>query len=228
VIVELTLLTAQLVGMFAAFVLALMLPAGTLAWPAGWAFLALFFSFVVALSLWLLRNNPGLLMERLTGIGKADQKGWDKAFYGLALVLFFAWLVLMALDAARFRWSAVPVWLQVVGAMALLGSFWLFFLTFRENPYLSPAVRIQIDRGHTVVSTGPYRYVRHPMYAAFIPYALGTALLLGSWYGLLFGLLIVLAVARRAVLEERTLRAELPGYSAYMAAVKYRFVPSVW
>jgi protein-S-isoprenylcysteine O-methyltransferase Ste14 len=226
--VSLMLLTAQILGMFVAFALALFLPAGTIAWPAGWAFLVLFFGFVVALSLWLLRNNPGLLTERLTGIGAADQKAWDKAFYVIALVLFVAWLVLMALDAVRFRWSQMPVWLQVVGALVLLGSFWLFFLTFRENSYLSPAVRVQADRGQTVVSTGPYHYVRHPMYAAFIVYALGTTLLLGSWYGSLLGLLLVLAVARRAVLEERTLCAELDGYEAYMAAVKYRFVPYVW
>jgi protein-S-isoprenylcysteine O-methyltransferase Ste14 len=190
--VPLRLLTTEIVGMFVAFALALLLPAGTVTWPAGWAFMVLFFGFVVALSRWLIRHNPDLLAERLTGIGRADQKTWDKVFYVLASVLFFTWLVLMALDAVRFRWSQVPVWLQVVGAMVLLGSFWLFFLTFRENPYLSPAVRLQTDRGQRVVSSGPYRYVRHPMYAAFIPYALGAALLLGSWCGLLFGLLIVL------------------------------------
>jgi protein-S-isoprenylcysteine O-methyltransferase Ste14 len=69
----------------------------------------------------------------------------------------------------------------------LVGSFYLFYRTFRENSYLSPAVRSQAERAQTVVSTGPYRFVRHPMYAAFIPFALGTALLLGSWYGLLGG-----------------------------------------
>jgi protein-S-isoprenylcysteine O-methyltransferase Ste14 len=214
--------------MFVAIALALFLPAGTTAWPAAWAFLALFFGFVVCLSLWLLRNNPGLLAERLTGVGRADQKAWDKLFFAIALVLFFAWLVLMALDAGRFHWSEMPVWLQIAGSLILVGSFWLFFLTFRENSYLSPAVRVQTDRGHQVVTTGPYHYVRHPMYAAFIVYALGTTLLLGSWYGSFVALLLVLTTARRAVLEERTLCTELPGYEAYVAAVKYRFVPHVW
>jgi protein-S-isoprenylcysteine O-methyltransferase Ste14 len=214
--------------MFVVFALALFLAAGTVAWPAGWAFMALFFGFVVALSLWLLRHNPGLLTERMTGIGKPDQKAWDKVFYLLANVFFLAWLVLMSLDAARFHWSHIPAWLQVVGGIILLCSFLLFFLTFRENSYLSPAVRVQTERGQTVVSTGPYHYVRHPMYAAVIPYALGTTLLLGSWYGLLLGLILVVMVARRAVLEERTLRAELHGYDAYMAEVKYRLIPYVW
>ncbi len=226
--VNLRLLTAEIVGMFVVFALALFLAAGTLAWPAGWAFLVLFFGFVVALSLWLLRHNPGLLTERLTGIGKPDQKAWDKVWYVLATVVFLAWLVFMPLDAVRFHWSQMPAWLQVVGAIVLLGSFSLFFLTFQANPYLSPAVRVQADRGQKVVSTGPYHYVRHPMYAAVIPYALGTSLLLGSWYGLLLGLILVVGIALRAVLEERTVRAELPGYDAYMAQVKYRLVPHVW
>jgi protein-S-isoprenylcysteine O-methyltransferase Ste14 len=222
------LLTAQIVGMFIVFALALFLAAGTVAWLAGWVFLVLFFGFVVALTLWLLRHNPGLLTERMTGIGKPDQKSWDKVFYVVANVVFLAWLVVMPLDAVRFRWSQMPLWLQVVGAMLLLGSFVLFFLTFRENAYLSPAVRVQTERGQTVVSTGPYQYVRHPMYATAIIFLVGTTLLLGSWYGLVVGLILVVGIAGRAVQEERTLRAELPGYDVYLAQVKYHLIPYVW
>jgi len=122
----------------------------------------------------------------------------------------------------------VPVWLQVVGANVLIGSFPLFFATFRENSYLSPMVRIQEDRGQTVVSTGPYHYVRHPMYAAALLFLLGTALLLGSGFGLLLGLILVAMIAGRAVLEEHTLREELQGYDSYMAQVKYRLIPYIW
>ena len=127
-----------------------------------------------------------------------------------------------------FRWSEMPAWLQVLGAALLLSSFYLFFLTFRENPYASPAVRVQKERGYTVVSTGPYRYVRHPMYGTLIIFMAGTSLLLGSWYGLLLGPTLVVGVAFRALQEERVLRAELPGYDAYMARVEYRFIPHVW
>jgi protein-S-isoprenylcysteine O-methyltransferase Ste14 len=221
-------LTIQIVGMFVVFALALFLAAGTVAWPAGWAFLVLFFSFTIALSRWLLIHNPGLLTERMTGIGKADQKTWEKVFFAVANLLFLAWLVIMPLDAVRFHWSQMPGWLQMVGAILLLGSFYLFFLIFRENAYLSPAVRIQAERGQTVVSTGPYRYVRHPMYVTAIILLVGTTLLLGSWYGFIVVLILVVAIAVRAVQEERTLRAELPGYAAYTAQVKYRFVPYVW
>jgi len=164
----------------------------------------------------------------MTGIGKPDQKTWDKLFFVVANVFFLAWLVVMPLDAVRFRWSQMPAWLQVVGAILLLWSFYLFFLTFRENAFLSPAVRVQGERGQTVVSTGPYQYVRHPMYATAIIFLVGTTLLLGSWYGLILGLIIVVAIAFRAVQEERTLRAELPGYDAYMAQVNYRLIPYVW
>lgn len=134
----------------------------------------------------------------------------------------------IAFDAVRFHWSPIPVWLQIVGALVLVCSFYLFFLTFRENEYLSPVVRIQDDRGHAVVSTGPYQYVRHPMYAGILVFVVGTSLLLGLGYGVLFGLMLVGLVARRAVLEERTLRQELRGYAAYMAQVQYRIIPYVW
>lgn len=219
---------AEIVGTFVVFGLALFLAAGTIVWPSGWAFLVLFFGFTIALTRWLLRHNPGLLTERMTGIGKPNQPAWDRVFFAAMQVFFLAWLVLMPLDAVRFRWSRMPGWLQVVGAVLLLCSFYLFFLTFRENPYLSPAVRVQTERGQTVISTGPYRYVRHPMYGTTIVFIVGTALLLGSWYGLLLGFILVVGIAFRAVREERVLWLKLPGYEAYTARVKYRLIPYVW
>lgn len=217
----------QFAGFFVIFALALFLPAGTLAWLAGWLFLGLFFGFYLAVTIWLFRHNPGLLQERMR-LATPDQQGWDKVLFPLLLVMPFAWLMFISLDAARFHWSAVPVWLQLVGALVLICSFYLLFLTFRENAYLSPVVRIQEERGHTVVSTGPYRYVRHPMYAAILVFVVGTSLLLGSWYGILFGLLFLAMLARRAMLEESTLRDQLPGYAAYMGQVKYRLIPYIW
>jgi protein-S-isoprenylcysteine O-methyltransferase Ste14 len=226
-VVNLKLLVSQIVGLFALVVLALFVPAGTITWLTGWLFLALFFGFFLAVETWLFRHNPGLLQERLH-FRTSDQKGWDKIVFPLLGVFPLLWLMFISLDAARFHWSPVPVWLQGVGAIILGFSFFLFFLTFRENSYLSPVVRIQEDRGHTVVSTGPYRYVRHPMYAGIVAFMIGTPLLLGSWYGVVLGLILVLVLMRRAVLEERTLRDELRGYSDYMAQVRYRLIPYVW
>lgn len=226
--VNVKLLVVQIVGLFLVFAVALFLPAGTIAWPAGWIFLVLFFGFFLAVYVWLFRHNPGLLQERMRMWGTSDQQGWDKVLYPLLEVFCFAWLILMSLDAVRLHWSQMPVWLQVVGAIVLVCSFYLFFLTFRENSYLSPVVRVQQERGQTVISTGPYHYVRHPMYSAIVIFVVGTPLLLGSWYGVLFGLIIATVIARRAVLEERALRKGLPGYAAYMAQVKYRLIPYVW
>src|SRR5436305_11920997 len=135
----------QLVGFFTAFALALFLPADTLAWPAGWIFLRLFFGFYLAITVWLYRHNPGLLQERMR-LGTSDQQGWDKLLFPLLLIFSFAWLIFMALDAVRFHWSHLPVWLEILGAVVLLCSFYLLFLTFRENAYLSPVVRIQEER----------------------------------------------------------------------------------
>jgi protein-S-isoprenylcysteine O-methyltransferase Ste14 len=226
--VKIKTLIVQVAGLFAAFALALFVPAGTIAWPAGWTFMVMFFSFVSALSLWLLRHNPGLLKERMRGVIQPEQMAWDKALIIMINVMFFAWMIVMPLDAVRFGWSHMPVWLQAAGAAVLLCSFYIFFLVFRENSYLSPVIRIQEERGQTVVSTGPYHYVRHPMYSGAVLFIMGTSLLLGSWYGLLFGLMLVVMIAVRAVLEERTLQAELQGYEAYMAEVKYRLIPHIW
>jgi protein-S-isoprenylcysteine O-methyltransferase Ste14 len=225
--VSIKMLVGQFVGLFLLFALALFLPAGTIAWPAGWIFLILFFGFFLAVNAWLFKHNPGLLQERMR-MSRPDQQGWDKVFFPLLLVLSFAWLSFMALDAVRFHWSQMPAWLQAVGVLLLLCSFYLLFLTFRENSYLSTVVRIQEERGHTVVSTGPYHYVRHPMYSAIAVFVAATSLVLGSWHGILFGLMFMLMLARRAVLEERTLREKLHGYTAYTAQVKYRLIPYVW
>jgi protein-S-isoprenylcysteine O-methyltransferase Ste14 len=225
--VNVKLLARQTIGLLLLLLLALFLPAGTLAWLAGWVYIVLFFGFFLAMNTWLFRRDPGLLEERLH-LATPDQQGWDKLLFPLISVFPAALLVFAALDAVRFRWSPLPLWLQVVGAMLLLFSFFLFFLTFRENSYLSPVVRLQKERGQTVISTGPYHYVRHPMYAGIVAFAVGTPLMLGSGYGVLLALILVVLTVRRAILEERTLRRELPGYEAYMAEVKYRLIPHVW
>ncbi|SRR6266487_899203 len=212
---------------FLLMALVLFLPAGTIAWSAGWIDLILLYGWLLV-GIWLLlKYNPGLLEERIN-LSQSNQKAWDKVFILLFYLFFFAWLVLMPLDTVRFHWSQVPLVLQVAGAVALVGSFLLISLTFRENAFLSPTVRIQRERGQKVISTGPYQYVRHPMYAGGLLLFLGTPLLLGSWYGLLLVLVFTPGGAVRAVLEERVLREELPGYDAYMAEVKYRLIPYVW
>jgi protein-S-isoprenylcysteine O-methyltransferase Ste14 len=207
------------------FPLVLFPAAGTLAWPAAWIFLLLFYSDIVVTVRWLARHHPGLLEERMSMFKPGAKR--DTMFLLLGAVSLL-WLIVMPLDAVRLRLSYLPFFLQVVGALALVGSFAMMYLAFRENAYVTPTVRIQQERGQTVVSSGPYRYVRHPMYTGFHLFFLGLPLLLGSVLGLVLAPVLIGLVVRRAVLEERLLRKELPGYDSYLAQVPSRFIPHLW
>jgi protein-S-isoprenylcysteine O-methyltransferase Ste14 len=203
-------------------------PAGTLAWPAAWIYLVEISVTSLAMAFWMLRHNPALLAERMGPLIQRQQKAWDKVLIVTLLLLWCAWFVIMGLDAVRHRWSDTPLWIQVLGALAILVSMYIIFLTMRANTFAAPVVKIQAERGHRVVSDGPYAIVRHPMYGGALLLIVGTPLLLGSWWGLAATPVIVLLLAGRAVLEERTLARELAGYSEYASRVRYRLVPGVW
>jgi protein-S-isoprenylcysteine O-methyltransferase Ste14 len=221
------LIQKSLVGLAIMLVL-LFVPAGTLDWPAAWVFLVEFGLASTLITRWLQRHNPALLEERMKPLIQREQKPWDRKLMTAFLVLWCAWFVLMSLDAVRFGWSHMPLWLQVIGAVAIAVSMYIMHLIMRTNTFAAPVVKIQAERGHRVVSDGPYAVVRHPMYGGTLLLIAGIPLLLGSWCGLAFAPLIVLLFAVRAVMEERTLMAELPGYTDYAARVRYRLVPYVW
>jgi protein-S-isoprenylcysteine O-methyltransferase Ste14 len=221
-------LTIKTAVWLACMALLLFVSAGTWRWPAGWIYLAELGVIGTAIGVWLARHDPGLLKERMSGIFASTQRAWDKAIMAIFVVLWTGSLVLSALDAGRFHWSQVPVWLQVIGAILVALGYYVFYLTFRENSYAAPTVKIQSERGHRVVDTGPYALVRHPMYAGALPFFIGTALLLGSWWGLAVTPLLAALLAVRLLLEERTLANELPGYRDYAARVHYRLVPGIW
>ncbi|MDR3567994.1 MAG: isoprenylcysteine carboxylmethyltransferase family protein [Syntrophobacteraceae bacterium] len=210
---------------FPVIALGLFLPAGTIAWTAGWVFLGLLFVTGVPMTWWLLKYNRGLIEERMRF---RPEFFWDKIFAGATLVFTLLWLVAMPLDAVRFHWSSVPAAIQTCGAAVQLISLFISYAAMLKNPYASGVVKVQKDRGHSVVSTGPYRYVRHPMYTGACLFFPGMALLLGSWLGVLCTPVFAGLLAFRAVREERVLMEELDGYTAYMGKVKYRFFPMVW
>jgi protein-S-isoprenylcysteine O-methyltransferase Ste14 len=220
-------LVVSTVGLIVVMAVFLLVPAGTLDWPAAWGFLAEIGVLSLAIGLWLARNDPALLAERLGSPFQRAQKTWDKVFMSVVMVVYFGWLVLMGLDA-RWGISRVPLWLQTLGALDVALSNYVVFLTFRENSYAAPVVKIQRERGHHVVSTGPYAYVRHPMYAGGLLMFLGMPLQLGSWLGLAGLVLLAPLLAVRIVMEERTLAAELEGYRDYAARVRYRMIPGLW
>jgi protein-S-isoprenylcysteine O-methyltransferase Ste14 len=182
----------------------------------------------IVLGIWLARHDPELLKERLRSPIQKEQSAQDKIVTGLLLLFFFGWFAFMALDAVRFKWSTVPSWLQAPGALGVLIACYIGYLTLWENTFAALVVKVQKEREQKVISTGPYRYVRHPMYAGMIFYLVGAPLLLGSWWGLLWGCGLLGLFSIRLLIEEGTLRKGLPGYNDYAAQVRYRLVPGIW
>jgi protein-S-isoprenylcysteine O-methyltransferase Ste14 len=209
-------------------VLLLFLPAGTLAWPQAWIFLALFFGCGQALGLWLLRRDPALLAERMKSPLGANQHPRDRAIIVAIIVVFCGWLVFMALDARRFGWSHTPEWVQAVGAVLIVAAFGGWTGVLRANSFAATQIRLQPDRGQRVITTGPYAVVRHPMYAYTLLLMIGAPLLLGSLWGLLGLVLFLPLLALRTLGEEAMLMAGLPGYSGYAEKVRFRLIPGVW
>jgi protein-S-isoprenylcysteine O-methyltransferase Ste14 len=206
----------------------LFVPAGTVWWPQAWVFLVELAVTGLLISGWLYVHDPALLAQRMASPVQREQPAWDRIFMICVLLFFCAWLAVMGLDAVRFRASHVPVRAQGVGAALILVSQYVFWLVFRANSYAAPVVKVQTERGHAIATTGPYALVRHPMYAGAILLLIGIPLLLGSWYGLALAPVLVVGFAIRAVLEERVLQAQLPGYADYAARVRYRFVSMIW
>ncbi len=201
-------------------------PAGTWAFPGAWVLMGLFAAGGLAITGWLYRFSPTLLSERMGGAVRKDQKPWDRVLLTIFLLGFCGWLGFMGWDAARADFAGVPVWLQALGGVGVVAYMLIAWRTFRENAFAAPVVKIQA--GQRAITTGPYAVVRHPMYSGLLFFFCGIPLLLGSWRGLLVATLFILGVAYRAVKEEETLSAELPGYADYLAKVSFRLVPYVW
>ena len=206
----------------------LFVAAGDWGWPQGWAFLVEIAISSFAVSLWLARHDPALLEARLSAPVQPDQRPWDRIFMAAGALVFVSWLVLSALDARRFQWSLVPLWAQTLGAVLIALCMTLVWQTFQFNTFAAPQIRIQKDREQRVITDGPYSVVRHPMYTSALLMFVGTPLLLGSWWGLLFVPVGVVGIGIRAVGEERMLRQELPGYDHYARQVRFRFLPGLW
>jgi len=202
--------------------------AGDWHWPQAWIFLGEFGVCSLAVCGWLLRHDPELLKTRLSAPVHREQMPWDRIFMLAIFVAFFGWMVLIGLDARRFEWSEMPLWVQPLGAVLIALGMVAIWQTFRYNTFAAPQVRIQAERGHRVITEGPYRYVRHPMYAGSLLWLLGTPLLLGSWWGAAAVPLLIAGLAPRAIGEERMLRRELSGYDEYAARVRWRFIPGIW
>lgn len=201
--------------------------AGTLAWVEAWAYLAVQFASSLTMTAWMVRHDPALLESRMTFF-KHDMQPRDRLFMGVFVLLFIPFLLLPGLDAVRYGWSEVPIWLEAVGLAGVAGSMLLILKVMQVNSFASPTIEVQKERGHRVIDTGPYALVRHPMYSGFTFYMACVSLALGSWWTLLVGVLIAVLFLLRIPMEEQTLRTELDGYADYCNRVHFRLIPGVW
>jgi protein-S-isoprenylcysteine O-methyltransferase Ste14 len=217
----------QNVVWIAGFGVLLFLPAGTLHWPAAWVYLALMLVIGIGSGLWMAKNNPALLAERMSSPIQASQPAADKKIiyaFGFAALI---WFIAIGLDQ-RFHPSRIPLALQALGFVLMIVSTLFIIWVFRENSFAAAVVKVQAERGHHVVSSGPYAFVRHPMYSGAVLYFVGSALLLGSWWGTALSPIFAILFGIRTLIEEHTLMTGLAGYADYTARVRYRLVPGVW
>jgi len=218
---------------FAAFTLllpmVLFIAAGRLNWMWAWVYVGIVVSFTLVSRIAVIRTNPDLLAERAQSLDREDVKGWDRLIlFFLLLIGPLAMMIVPGLDA-RFGWSPqIPLWLKLVALVIMVLGYIVSTWAMAVNRYYSAVVRIQKDRDQTVVSDGPYRFVRHPSYATGIVASLMIPILLGSLWALIPCGLVVLLTIIRTALEDKTLLEELDGYKEYAARVRYRLLPGVW
>jgi protein-S-isoprenylcysteine O-methyltransferase Ste14 len=217
------------IGFFAAFVWVFFTLAGRWDWVAGWVYLGMLFGGALINVLLLWNFNPELLKRRLQfGFG-AGTKSWDViclAAFGLTYLLI---VLVGVLDAGRNHWLVMPAWLWLVGAVFFVAGSALINTSMLANPFFEKTARIQNDRNHHVIDSGPYRYVRHPGYVGVIAgFILAAPFMLGSWWALVPAILSVVSIVVRTALEDHMLLDELDGYKAYASRVRYRLVPYLW
>jgi protein-S-isoprenylcysteine O-methyltransferase Ste14 len=195
--------------------------AGRFDLPFLWAF------FAVVVAAWLITLSTidrSLLQERMhPGPG-----GIDRRLRIIVLPFFAGLLIVAGLDAGRFHWSVTPTWVQIVALIVLAAGYALSGWAASVNRFYSPVVRIQTDRGHQLITTGPYARIRHPGYAGSLLTILATGPALGSWWALLPAIATAALMFRRLLAEDRFLHKHLEGYPTYAARVRHRLIPGVW
>jgi protein-S-isoprenylcysteine O-methyltransferase Ste14 len=203
----------------------LFVAAGTLDYWQAWTFLAVYLASSLAITLYLMGADPKLLERRMRGGPTAESSPKQKLIMALTSFGFIALIVLPALDH-RFAWSHMPPYVAVAGDVLVALGFIAILFVFKENSFSSATIELAPDQ--TVISTGPYALMRHPMYAGALVLLLGIPLALGSWWGFLIVVAMLPALIWRLIDEEDFLAKNLPGYVAYQSRVRYRLIPQVW
>ena len=202
--------------------LLIFLPAGTLHYTYGWLLIGLLFGPMLIAGFMMLAKSPDFLKKRLDA---KEKQGTQKGVVAFSGLMFIAGFVVAGLDY-RFGWSKMPLWATITASLLFLIAYVLYAEVMRENAYLSRTVKV--EEGQTVVDTGLYGIVRHPMYAVTILLFLMMPIVLGSWYALIAFAFYPVIIIVRLKDEEKLLTRELPGYEAYKQKVKYRIIPFIW
>lgn len=214
-----------LAGLILLLAIALFAPAWKLRFWQAWLYLFLFASSSAAITLYLWKRDRALLSRRVSAGPIAEKARIQKIIQLFASLGFLAILVVPSLDC-RFSWSHVPPWIVITGDVLVLLGFYTVFEVFCANTFT--AATIEVTDQQTVISTGPYALVRHPMYMGALIMLFGTPLALASWWGLVPFAFMVAVIVVRLLDEEKLLLANLPGYAEYVGKVKYRLIPTVW
>ena len=205
----------------------LFLAAGRLDWAIGWVYIGANYLGLIANFIFMVSKNPEAYAARAQ-ITQEDTKGWDKVFTSLYGPLLLIIMAVSGLDAGRHHWSIVPAWLQILSIVLFILA-WAFALwAMVSNKHFETSVRIQGDRGHKTVTSGPYAIVRHPGYAGILLVYAVTPLFLGSWWGLIPASMLTVGFILRTAAEDQALLEELPDYPAYAEQVRFRLVPGIW
>jgi len=216
-------------GMFAKVVVALILflSAGRWDWGMGWVYVGVFFAFDLATAIVVLPRNPSLLAERAEL--QKGTKGWDKIIVRLAAAYLpiASWIVAGLNERWDWKPDVAPA-VQIIALLVTLVGYGIEVWAMGVNAYFSTTVRLQSERGHKVITTGPYRIVRHPGYVGAMLFTLSAPLLLGSVWALIPALLSAVFYVVRTILEDRMLHKELEGYPEYAAAVRSKLLPCIW
>lgn len=216
----------QGLAVFAWWLVFLFGSAGQVRWTRGWICTVLYLGALHASRTVLKKLNPGILEQRQAAT-RQDTKPFDKIFMRLFLSLTIVQPIVAGLDM-RFNGASMPFWMVFPGILSFISAAVLITWVLVKNPHAESSVRIQKDRGHTVVSSGPYRFVRHPMYVGLIQLHQSMAMILGSVWTMGLAALVTVLFLWRTALEDQTLRRELPGYEEYTTVTRYRLMPGIW
>ena len=216
---------AGILQLFFILGLTIFLPAWTLDYWQAWIVVVVFFACTLAVTVYLMKNDPKLLERRVSaGVG-AEQEKSQNIIQAFASVAFIALFVVSALDH-RFGWSTVPPYLVALGDILIVLGFYLVFLVFKENSFASGTIEVGVEQ--CVIATGPYALVRHPMYIGALVMLVGVPLALGSLWGLVAIVPMTLVLVARLLDEEKFLTRNLAGYSEYQSKVRCRLLPLIW